>query len=134
MEFSHNDIINDPASALLPLALAATRLILALRNVVIALGILFVIVGGIKYITSSGDPEKAASAKGTVTWAIAAIVIAILLWSLLVMILTMFGVPLSNYGIENNFIPFFFDDPANHIPGVDDSAPPCDPAVETCIE
>jgi len=49
--------------------------------VLIAVGILcvvFIIIGGIRYITSSGDPEKVKSAKNTILYALIGLVIAIL--------------------------------------------------------
>lgn len=49
--------------------------------VLIAVGILcvvFIIIGGIRYATSGGDPEKVKSAKNTILYALIGLVIAIL--------------------------------------------------------
>ncbi|PIR43023.1 hypothetical protein COV24_04840 [candidate division WWE3 bacterium CG10_big_fil_rev_8_21_14_0_10_32_10] len=96
--------INSVGAALASIACIMGNLIGSLRNVTIALALLFIIVGGIKFITSSGDPEKAASAKQTVTWAIAAIVLAVAFWILIKIILgDIFGFP----GLGGDNIPLY---------------------------
>ena len=42
------------------------------------LAVVFIIIGGIKYITSAGSPEGTKSAKNTLTGAIAGLVVALL--------------------------------------------------------
>jgi hypothetical protein len=42
------------------------------------LSVIFLIIGGINYITSEGDPKKLAGAKNTIAYAIAGLVISIL--------------------------------------------------------
>lgn len=96
MDFSHEEAIN--GAALIRIAEGLTTLILALRNIAIALGVLFVIIGGIQYATSSGDPEKVAGARQTVTWAIIAIILAIVFWVILGLLSSWFGVAGINEG------------------------------------
>jgi hypothetical protein len=43
-----------------------------------ALGVAFIVIGGIKYITSGGDEKKVASAKNTILYAVIGLVVAIL--------------------------------------------------------
>ena len=92
-----------------PIACSLSYLLLAIRNIAIAAGILLTIVAGIKYATSKGDPEKAASAKSTITWAIVAIVFAVALWAIIrILFIDIFGLE----GIERDYkIPFFYEDP-----------------------
>lgn len=40
--------------------------------------IFFIVIAGIRYITSGGDPEKVAKARGTVTYAVVGLVILLL--------------------------------------------------------
>ena len=42
-----------------------------------ALSVVFIIVGGLQIITSTGNPQRLAKAKSTLTWAILGLVIAI---------------------------------------------------------
>lgn len=56
-----------------------------------AISVIVIIVGGIKYATSDGDPSKIKSAKDTILYAIVGIVIAILAFALVQFITTQFG-------------------------------------------
>jgi hypothetical protein len=49
-----------------------------LLMIVGALAIAFIVIGGIKYITSGGDEKKVASAKNTILYAVIGLVVAIL--------------------------------------------------------
>lgn len=42
-----------------------------------AISILFILIGGFKYITSAGDPSQVASAKNTILYALIGIVISL---------------------------------------------------------
>ncbi len=55
--------------------------------------VLFVmlIIGGFKFITSGGDPQKTASARGTITWAIAGLVLATLAFLIISLIAAITG-------------------------------------------
>lgn len=91
---------------------ALGRFYLVIRNVVIATGVVFVLFGGVMYITSTGDPEKAATARKAITWAIAAIIISLIVWVLLYLALKYMGLELSDYNIkQDGSIPLFFEPP-----------------------
>jgi hypothetical protein len=49
------------------------------------------IVGGFKFLTSSGDPKQAESAKNTVTWAVGGLIVAIATWFILNLIVDFTG-------------------------------------------
>ena len=84
------------------------RLIVGITNVILVLGLFFLIIGGIKYITSSGDPEKAASAKATVTWSLVSIALAASVWLIFKIILgDVFGIE----ALKNSFIELFYEPP-----------------------
>ena len=51
-----------------------------------------IIVGGFKYLTAGGDPKALESAKGTLTWAIIGLVVAILAWFILQAISNLTGI------------------------------------------
>ena len=53
--------------------------------------VIMIIVGGLKYVTSDGDSNKVSSAKGTITYAIIGLVIAILAKPLVNLVLGAFG-------------------------------------------
>jgi ABC-type sulfate transport system permease component len=50
------------------------NLLLVIAGIV---SVIFIVIGGINFITSDGDPKKAASARMTVTYAVAGLVLAI---------------------------------------------------------
>ncbi len=60
---------------------------------------IMLIVGGFKYLTSGGDPKQTASAKGTLTWAIAGLVIIIAAWFVLQFIEHFTGVTVTIFEI-----------------------------------
>lgn len=102
------DQVKDLPGALTVFANGLKTLILALRNVVIALGFLFVIVGGIKFATGQGDPEKVNEGKQTILWAIVAMLGATAFWVILKLIL---GSILGVEGIEGGGVNFDVTDP-----------------------
>lgn len=57
------------------------------------------IVGGFKYFTASGDPQKTAAAKGTLTWAIAGLTILIVAWFILLFIKEFTGIDVTIFEI-----------------------------------
>jgi hypothetical protein len=61
------------------LIVQATKIILALTGM---LAVLFIIIGGLRYITSGGSPEAVKSAKNTVTYAIIGLVIAVMAFAI----------------------------------------------------
>lgn len=56
----------------------ATKIVVILTSVAGALSFIFIIIAGIKFVTSSGDEKKLASAQATLTYAIIGIVVTIL--------------------------------------------------------
>lgn len=58
--------------------------------VTIVLAFIFLVIGGIKWITSQGDKQGLANAKGTVTYAIIGLVLAFLCYAILRLVSTFF--------------------------------------------
>lgn len=56
----------------------ATDIITILISVAAAISIIFIMIAGIKFVTSSGDEKKLASASSTLTYAIIGLVVTIL--------------------------------------------------------
>ncbi len=69
---------NDSKVPKVPLENAATNVVNILTIVAAAVAVLFIVIGGIKYITSSGDSSKAASGKNTILYAVIGLALAIL--------------------------------------------------------
>lgn len=65
-----------------PAGTANNNVIQIILNIVFgivgALSFLFVVIGGFRYITSQGDPQSVAKAKGTIIYALVGLVVAIL--------------------------------------------------------
>ena len=55
------------------------------------------IVGGFKFLTSSGDPKQIESAKNTITWAIGGLVVAIGSWFILNLIADFTGIDKTTF-------------------------------------
>lgn len=74
LNWSYSDLVNKTGTngnvALTTIACGIEKLLFTLRNITLFLSLIFIVVGGILYITSSGDPEKATKARQTVTWAV----------------------------------------------------------------
>ncbi len=88
---TRDNIVNDPVSNVICLLEPLQNLMFSLRNVTIALGLLFILVGAITLATNQGNPEKITKGKQTITWAIAAIVLAIVFWSLVAILAQIAG-------------------------------------------
>ncbi len=54
----------------------------ALLGVIGALAVIMIIVGGLRYVTSGGDPKKTADAKNTIMYSIAGVVVAIMAYAI----------------------------------------------------
>lgn len=78
--------------------LVANILNVAIRLLGIALFIML-FVGAFKYITSGGDPKKIQSAKGTLTYAIGGLLLALLGWFALLIIEQITGVKVTEFKI-----------------------------------
>ena len=57
-------------------------------GVVAALSVLFLVVGGLRYVVSDGDPQDAAKARSTIIYAIVGLIICILAESVVTFVLT----------------------------------------------
>lgn len=53
---------------------------------------IFLVVGGIKWITSGGDKEQTAKAQGTITAALVGLVIVFAAWAIIKLLETFFGI------------------------------------------
>lgn len=60
---------------------------------------ILLIVGGIKYITSGGDPKATESAQKTITYAIGGLVLILISYLILVMITQITGVNVTEFKI-----------------------------------
>jgi hypothetical protein len=58
-----------------------------LFGVIGALSLLFLIIGGFRYVLSSGDPQNSAAAKGTIIYAIVGLLIAVVAESIVALVL-----------------------------------------------
>lgn len=70
--------------------------LIALSGIVL---FIFIVIGGVKYITSGGDPKATESAQKTITYAISGLALLILSYMILVLIKTMTGVDVQNFTI-----------------------------------
>ncbi len=58
------------------------------------------LLGGIKYITSGGDPKKIEGAKSTLTYAIGGMIFVLLSYLILVLIKTLTGAEVTQFKIQ----------------------------------
>ena len=61
----------------------AGDIILILTSVSASLAVIFIVIAGIKFVTSGGDPKKLASASSTLTYAIIGLAVTILAFVIL---------------------------------------------------
>ena len=61
---------------------------------------LMLIVGGIKYLLAGGDPEKAAGAQKTLTYAIFGLALIIISWIILLLIQEFAGINLTEFSLN----------------------------------
>lgn len=86
-----NQNIFSPAGIFSNFGSLASAIILILTSTVAALSIIFIIIGGIKIVTSAGDQKKMASAQGTITYAIIGLSVAILAFVILKVVQFLIG-------------------------------------------
>ena len=60
---------------------------------------IMILTGGFKYMTAGGDPKQTASAKQTITWAIAGVVLTIAAWFIIKFIEISTGVPVTLFKV-----------------------------------
>jgi len=85
-----------PLSALETVFGNVVKSALALAGVVL---FVLLIIGGLKYITSGGDPKAAEGAQKTITYAIGGLIIILLSYLILVLIKTITGVDVTQFKI-----------------------------------
>ena len=69
----------------------ASDILLILVSAAATLSIIFIIIAGIKFLTSSGDEKKLASATGTLTYAIIGLAVTILAFVIIRIVQFFFG-------------------------------------------
>lgn len=93
--FAQQSVFVKPPEGLVPTT-DASSVIAFVINVIIVLGIvlslIFLLWGGIRWITSGGDKAKVDSARGTIVAAIVGLIIVILAWVIINTVLTVLGV------------------------------------------
>ena len=60
---------------------------------------IMLLLGGFKYLTSGGNPEKTKAAQNTITYAILGLVLAIIVWFILLFIENFTGVKVTEFKI-----------------------------------
>jgi len=86
-------LCNVNANNIGPIIGAAVEFILI---VAVIIALFFLIYGGVRWITSGGDKAKVESARGTIIAAIIGLVIAFLAFFILSLVLSFFGLSLTN--------------------------------------
>lgn len=81
--FEIDKAIFPPAGIFPTFGKLASDIILILTSVAGAISIIFIIIAGIKFVTSSGDQKKLASAQATLTYAIIGLAVTILAFVIL---------------------------------------------------
>lgn len=78
---------NNPAcnKSLIDLITTVSNTLLLLVGVI---AVLFLIIGGFQYITSSGNPEQVGKAKNTILYAIIGIVVTLIAWAVVSFIIS----------------------------------------------
>lgn len=75
---------------------AVIRFILILAFV---LAFVFLLIGGLRWITAGGDDKAVASARGTITAALIGLVVVLVAYALIVLVETFFGVSIITGGV-----------------------------------
>jgi heme/copper-type cytochrome/quinol oxidase subunit 2 len=90
--------IGDPA-ALKDLECVFANIVAAILFLAGIVLFVMLIVGGFKYLTSGGDPKAVEAAKGTITSAIAGLIIIILAYVILLIIAKITGVDVTQFKV-----------------------------------
>jgi hypothetical protein len=75
--FPHVEASSSTLSSILSLVFAATG----------SLAVLFIVIGGFRYIISGGDPQDAAQAKNTIIYAVVGLIVSIAAWAIVSFVL-----------------------------------------------
>jgi len=73
----------DACNKSLTLSGIVSNITTALVFIIGALSVLMIIVGGLRYVISGGDPKKTADAKNTILYAIVGVVVAIMAYAII---------------------------------------------------
>jgi len=69
-----------------------TDLIKSIANAILAIvgivAVLFIIIGGVMYITSAGNPDNVAKAKNTILYGVIGLIVVLLSWAIVTFVLT----------------------------------------------
>lgn len=98
MQCNFNDTANPTSLACVPLFLS--NIINAAAILAGVASIFFIVWAGTRYITSGGDPEKVAKARGTITFAIIGLVIILLSFLIIKIFTQVTGADCSFIGIQ----------------------------------
>lgn len=96
-----------PAGGLATIISVGVNIVNLLIILAIILAFFFLIWGGIKWITSAGDKQGLANAKGTITYALIGLVLAFLSLAILAFITNFFQVDLANLETKHSGVPLF---------------------------
>jgi hypothetical protein len=66
--------------------------------ITIALSLIFIVLGGMQWITSGGDKTKLEAARKKITWAVGGLVVAFLSFFIVSLLGFLFGVDLLSFG------------------------------------
>ncbi|MCL5439153.1 MAG: hypothetical protein M1268_04155 [Patescibacteria group bacterium] len=77
------------------------RVIIAVIIIAIIIAVFFLIIGGIRWITSGGDKSKVEGARNQIVAAIVGLIIAILAYFIISFVAGLFGITITNLTIPN---------------------------------
>lgn len=89
-----------PASYFTSFGKLATDVITILVSAAGAIAIIFIIISGIKLVTSSGDPKKISSATGTLTYSLIGLAVVVLAFVIVQVVQAFFHVNVVNIGTD----------------------------------
>ena len=95
----YSDVVGGVPLQLIDINVLYARIVEVVMGIAGLVLFLMLIVGGIKYITAGGEPEALASARKTLTFAIAGIVLIASAFLIMVIIQTITGVPVTIFNI-----------------------------------
>ncbi|MCR4324720.1 MAG: hypothetical protein NUV69_03455 [Candidatus Curtissbacteria bacterium] len=82
-EFRINSDIFQPAGLFSDIGSLASDLILILTSIAGVIAVVFIIIGGIRLVTSGGDPKKLSAAGAMITYAVVGLVVTALAFVIL---------------------------------------------------
>lgn len=97
-----NDI--SPINNIVDIIRNAIRFVLLVAFV---LAFVFLLIGGIRWITAGGDEKAVGSARGMITAALIGLVVVLVSYALIVLVETFFGVSIISRNVTLNSLPTF---------------------------